>query len=399
MNVEIYEEKKKITFLEIIIPLFYILNQYKVMKVSLGLLAIIFAIATVIIKKKALIAYSPLLALFMFMLFHDVFKMFVAGFAINSWIERTIYLAFLMCVPENVDRNNLYRIWKIIGLIAMTGLFYQSFQVYALGRSVSIIKIFPFLELAGNNVSLYGRPHSIFLEPAAYSTWILPLLCMSLARSEFVWAAIISVSIFFSTSSTGIIMVGISWLFFTIIGQSVVGRRNNRLILVSVLIIGFGVLTNTDLFSAGLNKLTNISLDDTSNNTRIMLGFLLYAGLPIVQKVFGIPYLSVESYLRSGNVELGLYGLSLRTSYLGFVNALGNCLLNYGIIGSIFYLRLFYKVFKDSGKADKCYVAICFASIFGQSVFWNSLFVTQFAVMLVGAKFKDYKKFTFGRGE
>ena len=90
---------------------------------------------------------------------------------------------------------------------AMAGIFYQSFQVYILGQSVSTINIFPFLQSNSENYLLgYDRPHSFFLEPAAYCTWILPFLCMCMKRKEHIWMVFISISILLSTSSTGILM-------------------------------------------------------------------------------------------------------------------------------------------------------------------------------------------------
>ena len=397
MDQVMLEEKRRITYLEVIIPLFYILNQYKVGSISLGLICILVAIFVCGVQYKRFYVYKPLLLLFGFMLLHDIIRTFITGFAVNTWIERTIYLVFLACIPGRVNKENLYKVWKIIGVIAMAGLVYQAFQVYALGQNVSVIRIIPFLNMASNSASVYGRPHSIFMEPAAYSTWILPLLCMSLSKRDNIWAIIISLTVLLSTSSTGIIMVGIAWLYFSLFGVGENGKRSNSVILISILIIGIGIFSNTDLFSAAFQKLTNISLSNTSNNVRLMLGFMLFAGLPFVYKITGIPYLSVESYMRSGKVNLGAYGLSLNVSYLGFVNALGNCLLTYGVLGAFFYVRNFWRLFLESDRAGKCYVILCFASIFGQSVFWNSLFVTQFAVMLSNAEEPECKIFTFGR--
>ena len=43
--------------------------------------------------------------------------------------------------------------------------------------------------------------------------------------------------------------------------------------------------------------------------------------------------MNVENYMRSGEVALSKYKLSLNLSYLGFVNAIGNCMLIYGVFG------------------------------------------------------------------
>lgn len=380
---KLIECKKKISIIEIFIPIFYILNQYKVGNVSLGLIAMLFVILWTIFKTHRLCVPSPLLVLFGFMLLHDFIKVFIVSPNIFTWIERSIYLLFLSLIIRNVDRDNLYKVWKFVGIVAVIGLFYQSYQVYILGQPVSMIKIIPFgTSESANYLHEYMRPHSFFLEPAAYATWILPLLYMVMARGKIFFAMLISISVMLSTSSTGLIMVGIIWLYFSFINVNEKGHRRNGLILVSVFIIGIGAFTSLGIFDASLEKITNISLNNTSNSTRLILGFQLFAHAPMEYKIMGIPFDSVEAYLKSGVVNLSIYGLSLSTSYLGFVNAIGNCLLMYGIFGAFFYLRLFYKYFLRADKSLKCYVLLCFLAILGQSVFWNSLFVTQMAVIL-----------------
>ena len=91
------------------------------------------------------------------------FRMFITGFNTGLWVERVLYLLILSCIYKKVDEENLFRVWKIIGIIVMAGIFYQSFQVYILGQSVSTINIFPFLQSNSENYLLgYDRPHSFF---------------------------------------------------------------------------------------------------------------------------------------------------------------------------------------------------------------------------------------------
>ena len=63
----------------------------------------------------------------------------------------------------------------------------------------------------------------------------------------------------------------------------------------------------------------------------------------------------IENYMRSGEVALSKYKLSLNLSYLGFVNAIGNCMLIYGVFGLLLYLKLFWNIWKESDLYSKCY--------------------------------------------
>lgn len=172
MNEEINNRrKKKINLMEIFIPLFCLINQYEIAGLHLGLISVIAVVGIYFIKYREIYLYKPLFALFLFMILHDCFRMFITGFNAGLWVERVFYLFVLSCICTKVDEENLFRAWKIIGTIAMLGIFFQSFQVYILGQSVSTINIFPFLQSSSENYLLsYDRPHSFFLEPAAYCT-------------------------------------------------------------------------------------------------------------------------------------------------------------------------------------------------------------------------------------
>ena len=82
------------------------------------------------------------------------------------------------------------------------------------------------------------------------------------------------------------------------------GKYFNSLMIVGVLIIGIVAFSNLSIFSMALNKLTNISVTNTSNSVRLVLGFQLFWAAPLIYKVLGIPYMNVENYMRSGEVAL-----------------------------------------------------------------------------------------------
>lgn len=393
------KQKTKISLIEIFIPLFCLLSQYEIAGVQGGILCGSVVVCLYFIRYRELNLYKPLFVLFLFMLFHDIIKAFSIGFNVGIWIERVIYLLLLGCIRKRVDEENLYKVWKVIGVVCIFGLFYQSFQVYILGQSVSTIKLLPFLESNSENYLLkYNRPHSFFLEPAAYCTWMLPWLCMCMKRKKTVWMILISLSILLSTSSTGILMTGVIWLFYAFASARNEGKYFNSLMIVGILIIGISVFTNLSFFTIALNKLTNISVKDTSNSVRLILGFQLFWAAPFIYKLLGIPYMNVENYLRSGEVALNKYKLNLSISYLGFVNAIGNCMLVYGVVGLGLYLKLFWNIWKETDFYNKCYVLICIISIFGQSVFWNSFFLMQFAVMLCFVNQSSFVRMTIGQG-
>lgn len=398
MNRIIYNNGK-IGMMEMFIPLFCIINQYKIFGIQIGLVAVIFITAFSILTNRNIYVYKPLFALFGFMLVHDVIKMFIVGINFGLWAERLCYLLLLSCIYKRVDEEKLFNIWKYIAIIVMVGMFIQSFQVYILGESVSTIRLIPLMKSGSSNYLLkYNRPHSFFFEPASYSTWMLPFLCMCMKKKKNIWLIVGSISVLLSTSSTGILLTGILWLFYSINMAISERKRSNSIMILGILLIGVGVFCYVPIFAVAVNKLTKISITDTSNSVRLILGYQLFWKAAPVYKLIGIPYINVEEYLRSGEVALSMYGLNLNISYLGFVNAIGNCLLVYGVFGLLLYLKLFHNIWKESNTYSKCYVLICFIGIFGQSVFWNGFFLMQFAVMLNQLEGKSFVKVILGQG-
>ncbi|ELC8425430.1 hypothetical protein [Clostridium perfringens] len=390
--------KKSVSIMEIVIPFFYIINQYNIGTLPLGLVVLTGALIWHYFNHGKIIFYRPFILFFGFMIFHDIIKIVIVPFNVGLWVERLIYFIFLLSITEQVDEDNLYKVWRFVGIIAIIGIYIQSFQVYILNKPVTMIKIFPFLSSNSSNYLIeYMRPHSFFLEPAAYVTWILPLLCMCMERKKTIFSILISISILLSTSSIGCVMTGVIWLYYAFSGKGENKKGFYRFTIFAILIIGLAIFINADVFSETINKLTSISLNNTSNYVRIAFGIQLFISLPILYKFFGIPYGNIVSYLMSGNVDLAKFGLNTDISYLGFVNSISNCAILYGFFGLFFYMNFYYKLLKNINKRYRCFFIICFLSIFAQSVFWNSLFVTQFSVLLGCALRGNYKSIKWRR--
>ena len=373
----------KFGLIETIIPLICICSPYNIGGISLSVILMLIGILYMLVRERRLLAYRPLLALFAFMLLHDFMKIAFVPMNAGLWLERIVYVIFLFTITSRVNYDKLYKSWSVLGFFAVLGLVYQSVQIYVLHTPVRMIHIFPFLSSASENYELaYLRPHSFFLEPASYVVWIIPLLCMLLDRGKMILAIIVTITVLLSTSSTGIVMVAVVWGCYAFALKGDTSKPVPRMFAIAGILLIVGLFLNLEIFSYGINKLMNISIESTTNSVRLTLGYRLWWAAPLLYKVLGIPYANVESYLRNGGINLSRYYLTLNTSYLGYVNAIGNCMLMYGILGLFLYIRMYWKLWSDLDKRLRIYFLACVLSIFGQSVFWNTIFVMQFAIML-----------------
>lgn len=372
--------RSKVTLLEIIVPSFYILAQYQIANISLGTILAFTVLMINIVNKKVLNFYKPIFILTGYMLAHDILKLIFcmnSSFPINTWIERIIFIGFLACCINQINEENLYKVWCIWGYVAMAGLIYHAILVYGLGQNVQMIRILPFTSDSISFINAYTRPRSIFLEPAAYVTWILPLLYMTLKRYKYILAAVITITILLSTSTTGLVMSIVLWGVYLFKSDNI--NRKKKIALIILVAIVTVLFIKLPIFQATIFKASNT---DFSSNLRITSGFEIYKDADLSVQLFGISQGSTEQYFREDVADLSKYNMSSNAHWLGFVNALARALLTYGILGGILYIYIFYRLFRSGSKEVYPYLLICFLSIFGQSVFFNLFFVMQFAVLL-----------------
>ena len=106
--------KKKISLMEIFIPLFCLINQYEIAGLHLGLICVIAVVAIYFIKYREFYLYKPLFIFFLFMIVHDFFRMFITGFNTGLWVERVLYLLILSCIYKKVDEERKMEAYAFI---------------------------------------------------------------------------------------------------------------------------------------------------------------------------------------------------------------------------------------------------------------------------------------------
>lgn len=392
------EKNKKIDLIEIGIPFIYIFAEYEIAGCSLLWLLIIFLSVYTVAKYgiRRITIFRPLLLLFMFMFFHDAIKCVYSVVNYGMLFDHCLLYVFVVLMTGRVDEEKLFKVWSVVSIVVLLGIILHSYQVYFLHLPVTQIKILPFsFADAENAVYAYPRPRSIFSEPAACVSWLAPSLAYMLNKGRLKFSIVLTIGMLLTTSSVGVVMVAVLWTY-TLFEKEGALSLNRKIYLLLIIGVFVWLLFSSGIFSDTLTKISNISFSSGSDYSRVLLGVMLFINAPLNVILWGIKESTVADYLRSGSIQLSKYHLSTENSYLGFVNALGSCILYYGIIGLALFINFYYRLFKTINKSQRGYYLICIVSIISQSAFFNSYFVMQMAILLGTASFYPKKREWYG---
>ena len=369
---------RKIGAIELFLPVFPILAQYGYGFSSIGIILMFAVTLGYLFVGRRLFINKWLLLFGFYMLLHQLLLMFfldyVPSYMINSLIMSVTTLLMIFVLCSNLNEDGLYKVWKAVGLIVMMGLFYHAFFVYILGMNISVIRILPF-PVEGTHLWQRGmlRPMSFFTEPAAYAAYMLPLLFLAFKKKELLFAIAITLSIFLSTSSTGILLSLFLWSYLIFSNKF---KRKYKIMIIIILCSFIAAFFYLSVFDFALQKLLNTKFEDS---LRLSVGYQIYAALPSFEKIVGIVAPNLKDYLLGDKLWfpwMQLYPERL----IGYTNTASRVFIQYGFIGGFLYLLLFYKMFRWDDKSCRGYLLVIFLTMFGQSMFLGSMFLLQFII-------------------
>ena len=171
----------------IIISIFPILYMYPFYIEKIGTIVLFFYTLFQLFCKKFIVFSKKILAFFCLTSILQIVCVIQGTYSSTMYFKALIH-AIICCLCISIftyinDLNLFYIIYKFIGVISMIAIFFQSFQVYVLGKLVSAITFIPVLSYDGI-VQNYYRPCGFFSEPSAYATYILPLIAWTLLEKD-----------------------------------------------------------------------------------------------------------------------------------------------------------------------------------------------------------------------
>lgn len=378
-----YLNLNKIGAFELFVALYPILAGYTwgLLKGNLIFIALL-AIWALVLKPKAKFKMIWLEILIAFVTIHELVLMTiipVQSYFINNTLSIIVISLSIIPIARAVDFYKLDSALNWVSIFSIIGIIYQ-FTMVMRGIPVSPLKL-PFLPGMESTTRLYTesiRPSSFFWEPAAFVTFLMVPLFISLYQKKYVWTAIIILSMFLSTSSTGILMSMVMLAVYILTQKVKFWAR------VFVVVLGIGLLyglTHSSYFSAGIEKIENT---DPEKNARIMNGYFLFQAMSKEQVVLGVDAANIDEYYSKHSGY-----------YFGegsvFVPAFWLTLAKYGIFGLSCFFMVYISILKKD-KATFPYIVVLFMSMLFQSMSIGSSGFAYQLVCLYAFVNRDYYK-------
>ncbi len=303
-------------------------------------------------------------------------------------------MTFCMLHFEDLEAIKIIRFYGLLSKMFCTIAIVQYILYYTTGY-VWVCKIPLFVLEDIYNPEVFGtitytwtkisHLSGVFAEPAHLSLFVLPYLVFILfvldisRRRRWAEAIFITVSIFLSTSGTGILAGAIIWLFFFL--QKNYGKRNAnqewgmKILLVCMMaLVAHVVLLQTSVNYAHLVRTLFVWQPGKQSKSgyRIYRGIDIYLQLSFFEKIFGIGYKNYNSFSDLYQI-ISVYDVEgVNKEYF---SAIFQILIYFGMAGFAFWGKFFEKLLKRSGYEARVLIVVffllCIASSILMEITWQ----------------------------
>lgn len=373
-----YLDLNHLGFIELFFTFTFILSGYSISGIPLSpfcwLLLFILSIRHINNwEKKEL---KPFKWLTIYCLTVYVFKsLFYGGGNFFGFSQQVLSFLCLFTLYGRLDYEKFKGAINLVALISIIGLLWQTVLVIA-GGEVHPIQL-PGLDMSESRLLGSNRPSSFFMEPAAYSAFMYVPLLISVTEKKYIWCFVLVLSVFLTTSSTGIIT---SFIILGVYALTQGLKKRYIILIVGVMFVLFYALLNVDLFQTGIDKIVNT---DAENNMRLAQGVYVVSTMHPDEYILGAPYTTPYEYCMAGRAsEVTFYTneVYMSTFWLLF--------LVYGVVGLLLYLNIYLRLVLRN-KIVIPLIACLLVTMFSAAYSIGANFVYTSVAMLLIIKEKD----------
>lgn len=371
-NIIKYLNLNDIGGLEFVFALTPILMGFSIGGIPLSLLMWLILIIMVLLNGShfKLKNFKPLTVFIVYLVLHQLFLFFIADVNLNSIIAQLLYFASVFFLYPSLSPIKLRGAMNWVAILSIIGLLCQWSEIMR-GGFVHPLEI-PGLEMSVDRMETMSfRPSSFYMEPAAYVSFMVCPLAFSLIDKKYIWSVAIILTIFLTTSTTGILL---SFIMLAVSLAANKARISSGIIVVAIGLGLFYILNNSELFGAGIEKIENT---EASTNVRLSQGPNVVNSMRSSEIIFGVPYSSAYDYCKAGHfTDVVYYGESV------YMATFWNMILLYGLVGLILYLHVYWKLFRMSRLIWPILIGVC-VTLFSDPDFIYGSYVYKLIFMLV----------------
>lgn len=368
--------------LEIILSLVIILSRYNLFGIPFSFITVVIMIIIALARgaKFHFSSNKALTLLLIYWTFHDLIWILISKdtpqyFFNQRLVLYTIFLS-LFILYRAIDKDKLYNSINWIAIISIIGMLYHYLQIFS-GKFIQPLNILPLNVNRAEAYEVLSRPTSFYSEPQAFVSFMMIPLFLSLTQKKYIWSLIISISILLSTSSTGILVVGLIYLTYIISSKMNFWKRMSFFITIICIAVAY---INLDYFREGREK---IETQDYSTNIRLQTGLVAFQEMDPIYYFFGVPHTVPIEYVKEVGLDLMGGGFDLYNNYV-FLPTFWGLLIMFGIVGLILFLNVyykFYKINKDLLPLLMCLLVLMFSN--SDLISINDLFYITFIFVFV----------------
>lgn len=377
-----YLNLRDIGVLEITFALTPMLCGFTFGGLPLSLLMWVVLLVELVIIRKGIKqqSFKPLVVFIVYWVLHEAVYLMVDDVNLNGLIEQLIFFVSVFALFPNLNLSKLKGSLNWVALLAIAGLLFQWSSI-ARGNMVHQLAI-PGLTLDIDIIEKSSlRPSSFFQEPAAYVSFMICPLYFALIDKKYIWAISMILSIFLTTSTTGLL------ISFIMLGVSFLGSGKVKLssvifggVLIGVLYLA---LTNLEAFNYGLDKLENT---DAESNVRLSQGRYIVSTMETGEYIFGAPFTTPYNYCMAGRAtDVIYYGKSV------YMPTLWQMILLYGVVGLIIYLNVYLQILKKDRRTLTLIIALC-SVLFSSCYFLGVNYIFTLIILLVMVRDRNTRK-------
>lgn len=334
----------QIGLLEFVLAMYPILGGYQYGYIPFSLLVLIILDIIVFVqtqcKPKLRQPNKAIKFLIIYVMVHETVLFFtlpsVPSYFFNSYAGQVIIFLSILIIGPNLNFKKLLSSINIVAIISMLGLLTQLPTTLSGGTATPIsLPFLPALDSSARAFEELNRPSSFFWEPQSYCSYMFVPLFFALKEKKMIWAALLTISMFLTGSTTGIVVSVFMFAYTALFtgGQKVYSR-------IIILVVGVGlvyVLLNSSFFDAGVSKMEKTTYD---GNSRLYNGPALVLKMPMDDLIVGGNAPTVADYYFSGAAGTGFLMEKNGTVY---VSTFWTIIIRFGIIGLFIYLWTYIK--------------------------------------------------------